>query len=142
MLDMARIPLPKIGSFTTHDSGGMSLDNRPLTMQRPLLESRGIPVSIPRGRTYITTDSYICDLLDCHDMKLRQQPNSVRDDYGAEGQTLTLLWIVFDMDLSVMCGRIVMQATYFSIEFTTSVAFLTLSRYPFYPLRHSLRHFG
>lgn len=85
MLDMARIPLPKIVSFTTHDSSGMSLDNRPLTMQRPLLESSGIPVSIPRGRTYITTDSYICDLLDCHDMKLRQQPNSVRDDYGAEG---------------------------------------------------------
>lgn len=90
MLDLAHISLPKIGSFTIHDSGEMSLSNRPLTMQLPLLESSGIPVSIPRGRTYITTDSYIRDLLDCHDLKLRHQPNSVRDNYDAEGQMAVL----------------------------------------------------
>lgn len=90
MLNLARQPLPKIGSFTIDNSGRMSLTNRPLTMQLPLLESSGIPTSIPRGRTYSNTDSYIRDLLDCHDMKLRHQPNAVRDDYDAQGQMAVL----------------------------------------------------
>ncbi|KAK5230864.1 hypothetical protein LTR72_000043 [Exophiala xenobiotica] len=103
MLDLARHPLPRIGSFMIHNSGKMSLSNRPLTKQLPLLESSGVPLSIPRGRTYSATDSYIRDLLDCHDMKLRHQPNAVRDDYDAEGQmaVLTILRAVpshFTMD--------------------------------------------
>jgi len=71
----------------------MSLCNRSLMMQLPLLESSGIPISILRGRTYGNTALYIRDLLDCHDIKLRHQPNSVRDDCDAEGQmaVLTLL---------------------------------------------------
>ncbi|KAL2433586.1 hypothetical protein ABEF95_007067 [Exophiala dermatitidis] len=90
MLDLVRHPLPKIGSFTIQVSGEISLNNRPLTIPLCLLESSGIPLGIPRDRIYITTDSYIRDLLHCHDMKLRYQPNAVRNEYDAEGQMAVL----------------------------------------------------
>ena len=90
MLDLAGHPVTKIGSFTIHDSGKMSLSNRPLTLQLPLLESDGIPTRILRDRTYSTTDTYIRDLLHCHDMKLRYQPNAIRDKDDAEGQMAVL----------------------------------------------------
>lgn len=89
MLDLA-CPLEKIGSFTIHNSGEMSLSNRPLTVRLPLLENEGIPTNIARDRCYSTTDSYIRDLLNCHDLKLKHQPNSVRDKYDAEAQMAVL----------------------------------------------------
>ncbi|KAJ9644797.1 uncharacterized protein PV06_08292 [Exophiala oligosperma] len=90
MLNLARCPLPKIGSFTINNSGEISLSNRPLTARLPLLECEGIPTSIPSDRCYSTTDSYIRDLLDCHDLKLKHQPNAVRDKYDATGQMAVL----------------------------------------------------
>ena len=90
MLNLARCPLQKIGSFTIHDTGEMSLSNRPLTARLPLFECEGIPTNIPRGRCYSATDSYIRGLLNCHDMKLKHQPNAVRDKYDAEGQMAVL----------------------------------------------------
>lgn len=90
MLDLARHPFPKIGAFTIDKSGNMSLSNRPLTRLFPLLESDGIPIDIPRNRTYTTTDSYIYDILNCHDLKLQHQRNAVRDKWDAEGQMAVL----------------------------------------------------
>ncbi|EXJ82340.1 hypothetical protein A1O3_06153 [Capronia epimyces CBS 606.96] len=86
MLDLARHHFTKIGSFTVDNYGNISLSNRPLTIQLPLLESSGIPTGIPRDRTYVTTDSYIRDILKCHDMKLRYQPNAVPDESEAQSQ--------------------------------------------------------
>ena len=90
MLNLARLPLKKIGSFTISDSGEMSLSNRPLTVRLPLLETEGIPTNIPRDRCYSTTDSYLRDLLHCHDLKLKHQPNAVRNHYDAEAQMAVL----------------------------------------------------
>ncbi|KEF50800.1 uncharacterized protein A1O9_13148 [Exophiala aquamarina CBS 119918] len=90
MLDLAGHHFTKIGSFTVDNSGNISLSNRPLTIQLPLLESSGIPTSIPHDRTYVTTDSYIRDILKCHDMKLRYQPNAVPDESEAESQMAVL----------------------------------------------------
>jgi hypothetical protein len=90
MLDLARRPLEKIGSFTVHDSGEISLSNRPLTLRIPLLGSEGIPTNIPRDRCYSTVDSYLHDLRNCLDLKLKHQPNSVRDRSDAEGQMAVL----------------------------------------------------
>ncbi len=90
MLDLTSRPLKSIGSFTVNDFGEISLTNRPLIARLPLLESEGVPTNIPRDRTYSTTDSYIRDLLRCHDMKLKYQPNAVRDKYDAEAQMAVL----------------------------------------------------
>ncbi|KAJ4527924.1 hypothetical protein HRR83_000676 [Exophiala dermatitidis] len=90
MLELARCPLPTIGSFTVHNSGEISLSNRPLTVRLPLFEGEGIPIDIPRDRCYLTTESYVHDLLKCLDSKLRYQPNSVRDEDDARAQMACL----------------------------------------------------
>lgn len=86
MLALARCPIQKIGSFTISDTGEMSLSNRPLTARLPLLEREGVPIDIPRDRCYSTTDAYCRALLNCHDLKLAHQPNSVHNKYDADAQ--------------------------------------------------------
>ena len=86
MLDLARHPLEKIGSFTIHNSGEIKLSNRPLTLRLAVLENEDIPTEMPRDRCYSTTDLYLYDLLHCLDLKLRHQPNAVRNKYDAEAQ--------------------------------------------------------
>ncbi len=68
----------------------MSLSNRPLTARLPLLECEDIPTNIPRDRCYTTTDSYLHDLLDCLDMKLKHQPNSIHEYSDGEEQMACL----------------------------------------------------
>lgn len=85
MLNLVRCPLQKISSFTIDDTGEMSLNNRPLTARLPLFKCEGIPTDIPRGQCYSVTDSYIRDLLKYHNIKLKYQPNAVRDKYDAKG---------------------------------------------------------
>jgi hypothetical protein len=89
-LALARCPLPRIGSFTIQNTGEMCLNNRPLTLRLPLLENEGIPTGIPQDRCYSTTDSYLRALLKCHDLKLRYQPNAIRDQYDARFQMAVL----------------------------------------------------
>ncbi|KZF22295.1 hypothetical protein L228DRAFT_211288 [Xylona heveae TC161] len=75
LLDIARIELPRIGSFTIDDDGMLSLTNRPLNVEIQDYENQGIPTGIPRDYTYATTDSYVTDLLSFHENRLRFQPN-------------------------------------------------------------------
>jgi hypothetical protein len=90
MLDLASRPQKRIGSLTVHNSGEISLSNRPLTLRIPLLENENIPTNIPRGRCYSSVDSYAYDLLNCLYSKLYHQPNAVRDEDDAEGQMAVL----------------------------------------------------
>lgn len=78
-LALARIPLPRIGSFIIDNDGFVRLENRPLSLEIQQLENEGIDVDIPRGFTYSTVDSYVLDILSMHDSRLRQQPNAVND---------------------------------------------------------------
>ncbi|KAF2802979.1 uncharacterized protein BDZ99DRAFT_454275 [Mytilinidion resinicola] len=84
MLSLARVPLPRIGSFTIDNDGVLSLTNRPLTCTLQQLENYNIPTEIPRNLTYVTTDAYLLDLLACHDNRIRYMPNSILDI--ADGQ--------------------------------------------------------
>lgn len=90
LLDLSR-PLSKIGSFTVHDSGEVSLSNRPLTPELATLENVGIPTEIPQDHCYSSTDSYLLDLLHCHDQKLIHQPNAARGKNDLEGQMATIV---------------------------------------------------
>lgn len=76
-LDLSH-PLSKIGSFTVHDSGEVGLTNRPLTKGLAMLENVGISTEIPRNYCYSSTDSYLLDLLHCHDQRLIHQPNAAK----------------------------------------------------------------
>ncbi|KXS95320.1 hypothetical protein AC578_10464 [Pseudocercospora eumusae] len=85
MLDLA-LPLEKIGSFTVTDNGEVSLSNRPLTSRLAVLENNGVPSGIPQSTCYATTETYVSDLLRCHDERLQYQPNASRDCMDAQGQ--------------------------------------------------------
>lgn len=91
MLSLARVELPRIGSLTMDDSGIVTLTNRPLTLQLHQLENQGISTSIPRDLNYSTTDAYLLDLLECHNNRIRHQPNSILDNSDGESQLSTLV---------------------------------------------------
>lgn len=86
ILSPARIPLPRIASFTISDEGIPSLTNRPLTLSLHQLENDGIPVAIERQDTYTAVEPYVHDLLSYHDSRIQYQPNAVRDVCDARAQ--------------------------------------------------------
>jgi hypothetical protein len=90
MVSLAQVPLPRIGSLTMDNSGVVALANRPLMLQLHQLENEGIPTHIPRDMTYTTTDTYLADLLGCHDSRIRHRPNSVLDEGDAYAQLSAL----------------------------------------------------
>ena len=79
LLTIARIPVPRVGSFIIDDNGYLALDNRPLSLEIQDLENEKIPVDIGRDFTYSTVNSYVADTLAFHDSRLRHQPNALND---------------------------------------------------------------
>lgn len=59
------------------DQGVIRPENRPLTLDIHASENEGIPIPMPRDRTYRTVGSYVNALLLCHDNRLHHQPNAV-----------------------------------------------------------------
>lgn len=92
-LDLAKIPLPKIGSFVIDNNGFLRLANRPLFLGVHELENERIPIDIPRDRIYSTVDSYVGDVLSVHDSRLENQPNAINDlmDYAYQSGALTAM---------------------------------------------------
>lgn len=86
MVSLAKIPQPRIGSFTIDNKGFISLSNRPLTLRLQALENEGIPSNIQRLRTYECTKCYAMDLLAYHDNRLLYQPNSMNDEMDGRRQ--------------------------------------------------------
>ncbi|KAF2725697.1 hypothetical protein K431DRAFT_336174 [Polychaeton citri CBS 116435] len=90
ILDLARLPLPRIGSWTMDDRGILTLTNRPLTFCIHEMENNGIPTALPRDLTYMSIESYYLDLIACHDERIRRQPNSIHDQDDGERQLAAL----------------------------------------------------
>lgn len=90
LLSLAKLPLPRIGSWTMDNQGVLSLTNRPLTFQLQQSENLNIPTGIPRDLTYTSVEPYFLDLLACHDNRLRHQPNSVHHQSDGEAQLAAL----------------------------------------------------
>jgi hypothetical protein len=91
MLNLARIPLPKIGSFAMDENGYLRLSNRPLTLEIQQLENEQIPVDIRRNTTHISVDSFVQDTLFLHECRLRHQPNAVNNVEDGLYQTSALM---------------------------------------------------
>jgi hypothetical protein len=115
LLDLANVPLPRIGSWKMDGRGVISLTNRPL-LDLPMLWARhNIPTGIPRVRcfsrprmivltlirlqnlTYTSGDTFVKDLLSYQDLRLRHQPNSIlgRSDGVFQLSALTVLRALF-----------------------------------------------
>jgi hypothetical protein len=91
LLDLMQMPLPRIGSFTVSDKGVVTLGGRPLTAALASMEAEGVCSEMSPTTTYSSTSTYIDNLLHCHDMRLRDQPNAVEDEYDAAGQIATVV---------------------------------------------------
>ncbi|EEP82722.1 predicted protein [Uncinocarpus reesii 1704] len=90
LLALARVPVPRIGSFTINENGFLVLNNRPLSLELHQLESEQIPVDISRNMTYSSVDSYVTDTLAFHDSRLHYQPNAVNDIFDGAYQAPAL----------------------------------------------------
>ncbi|PGG99570.1 hypothetical protein AJ80_09338 [Polytolypa hystricis UAMH7299] len=71
LLSITRIPLPKIGSFTIDNNGYLHLGNRPLSLEIHELENERVLTDILRDCAYTTVGSYVLDILQLHDSRLR-----------------------------------------------------------------------
>lgn len=91
MISLARLPQPRIGSWTVDNAGRLSLSNRPMLCHLHQLENWAIPSDIPRDRTYTNADGFYLDLLDGHDNRLRYQNNSAFDKTDAQAQAKDLV---------------------------------------------------
>ncbi|PGG97090.1 hypothetical protein GX51_07491 [Blastomyces parvus] len=85
MISLARIPQPRIGSWTIDDEGRLSLSNRPLFYHLHQLENWSVP-TIPRNSTYSNADSFYHDSFICHDNRLRYQKNAAFDESDGRKQ--------------------------------------------------------
>ena len=91
LLDLVKVPLPRIGSFTVSNTGEVTLSGRPLTAALALLEAQEISSEMLLGTTYSSADSYVEDLLHCHETRMRDQPNAVEGEDDAVGQLATVV---------------------------------------------------
>lgn len=83
LLEFAKTPVSRIGSFVIDNKGFLKLSNRPLIQEVQELENHHIPVDIPRNMTYSRADSYINDILAYHKDRMRYQLNAVNNDADA-----------------------------------------------------------
>lgn len=91
ILSLARVPLPKIGSFALDENGYLSLGNRPLTLEVQQMENEQIPVDIQRDTTHTTVASFIHDTLSLHESRIRHQPNAINSVEDGFYQTSALV---------------------------------------------------
>lgn len=96
LLDIARIPLPRIGSFIIDDHGYIQLSNRPFTLEVADMENCNIPLNMPRDVTFSSADSYLASAISLHDNRLRHQPNGAidRQDCIDQMSALTMFRVV------------------------------------------------
>ncbi|KAL2838529.1 hypothetical protein BJY01DRAFT_258009 [Aspergillus pseudoustus] len=115
IVSLARIPQPRIGSWTISDDGRLSLSNRPLLCHFQQLENLNIASGVARGTTYTSADTFCLDLLDGHDNRLRYQANAAFDENDARNQAVDLVFMRSTLsqftDRSLRDGPFVMNLT-------------------------------
>lgn len=80
MRSITKTPLPGIESFSIDADGVLTLSNSLLSMELQELWNEGIPTFLSRGYTCSSADSYVTDILETHDGRLRNQPNAVNNE--------------------------------------------------------------
>jgi hypothetical protein len=90
ILSLSKSHFASIGSLTLNSQGFIELSNRPLTQQLQSMENEGVPSGISRRTIYSAVEPYLLDLLDCHDNRIRYQPNSIHDQDDGRQQLAAL----------------------------------------------------
>ncbi|KAJ0424772.1 hypothetical protein BJY00DRAFT_298786 [Aspergillus carlsbadensis] len=115
IVSLAKVPQPRIGSWTISDDGRLSLSNRPLFCHLQELENMNISSGMARNTTYTSADTFCLDLLDGHDNRLRYQANAAFDENDARSQAVDLVLMRSALsqftDRSLRDGPFVMHLT-------------------------------
>ncbi|KAL4954293.1 hypothetical protein BDW69DRAFT_205332 [Aspergillus filifer] len=115
IVSLARVPQPRIGSWTINNDGRLSLSNRPLLCQLQELENIIIPSGLARHTTYTSADTFCLDLLDGHDNRLRYQKSAVFSERDGRRQAVDLVLMRSTLsrftDRSVRDGPFLMHLT-------------------------------
>ena len=90
ILNLARVPFPRIGSLVLDHRGIVQLENRPLNFRLQQLENKGVPTNIDRDTTCSNTEGYFFSLLSCHDNRILHKANSTRSKSDGETQLAVL----------------------------------------------------
>ncbi|KAL3493488.1 hypothetical protein BJX62DRAFT_235315 [Aspergillus germanicus] len=114
IVSLAKVPQPRIGSWTISDDGRLNLSNRPLFHLQEL-ENLNIPSGVPRNTTYTSADTFCLDILDGHDNCFRYQANAAFDENDAKSQAVDLVFMRSTLsqitDRSLRDGQFVMHLT-------------------------------
>ncbi|OAA67970.1 hypothetical protein SPI_00165 [Niveomyces insectorum RCEF 264] len=93
ILDLARVPQPRIGAFCFNDDGTISLDGRPTSSDMAILESEGAPRAIPVDKTYTNTDQYVSDLSTLFEAQFLAAPNAALNTVDCEAQMSIMVFL-------------------------------------------------
>lgn len=83
MVSLARVPLPRIGSFRLDEGGYLHLINRPLSIATAMHENEGIPHDLPRDKTFSNADDFVLEHVTTFESRLIHQPNAVNGRHDA-----------------------------------------------------------
>lgn len=70
ILEMARAPQARIGSFRFNNDCTVTLANRAMFAATAILESQGSPRTIQEGQTYASTEPFVADMMSFYDENL------------------------------------------------------------------------
>lgn len=89
ILEMAKVPQPKIGSFRFNNDCTISLDSRAMFAATAILEGQGTPRTIAEGHTYTCTEPFVADLITFLDGNLTSDVSAADAETDCRSQMAT-----------------------------------------------------
>lgn len=79
MVSLARVPLPRIGSFRLDNDGYLRLDNRPISVQSTVHENEGLTIGMSRRTTFTSVKEFVLSQLAGYETRFLEQANATAD---------------------------------------------------------------
>lgn len=86
ILEMAKVPQPKIGSFRFNNDCTISLDSRAMFASTAILEGQGTPRTTNEGQTYTCTEPFVADAITLLDENLTADVCASNTETDCRGQ--------------------------------------------------------
>lgn len=93
MLQMARVPASRIGSFCFNNDGSVTLTNRPMFAATAILENQGTSRAAPEGYTYSCTDQFVSDTINFMDEHFLAERSISNTEDDCRGQMATGIFL-------------------------------------------------
>ncbi|OAA71340.1 hypothetical protein ISF_01891 [Cordyceps fumosorosea ARSEF 2679] len=93
ILELAKVPQPKIGSFRFNNDCTISLDGRAVFAGTSILEGQGAPRTVPAGQTYTCTEPFVSDMITLLDESYRAQIAASDTETACLGQMGTRVFL-------------------------------------------------